>query len=302
MNLWRSGWSADDIPDLSGRTAVVTGANSGLGLQTCRQLARHGAHVVLACRDAARGEAALATVQREGEASLASLDLADLASVRAFAGAWQGKLDILVCNAGVMAIPRRETADGFEMQFGTNHLGHFALTGLLMPALQQAHAGRVVAVSSNGHKIGRISFDDLQGEKKYSRAGAYAQSKLANLLFIRELSLRLAHAGSTVVAAASHPGYAATNLTTGISGSSKPLAAVLGQVDSLVGQTDADGALPSLYAATMPDVVPNDYLGPRGPAEQWGSPVRVGRSRRAQDSAVATRLWEASQELTGVSY
>ncbi|GAA3571233.1 SDR family NAD(P)-dependent oxidoreductase [Microlunatus spumicola] len=302
-----SGWTADQIPDLTGLRAVVTGANSGLGLQTALQLARHGAFTTLACRNEERGQAAVDQVRAQlgdgpGTADLALLDLADLASVRRFGESWHGPLDILVNNAGVMAVPYETTADGFERQLGTNHLGHFALTGLLLPALRQAQAARVVNVSSLGHRMGRIAFDDLQSTRHYQRWLAYGQSKLANLLFTRELVRRLNRAGSTVAAAAAHPGGSDTELYTGFAGSRGPLARFAKAASQAVGQPASAGALPSLYAATMPDVVPGDYFGPSGVGEVQGPPVRVGMSGRARDAASGIRLWDVSQDLTGVAY
>ena len=296
------------MPDLTGLRAVVTGANSGLGLQTALELARHGAFTTLACRNEVRGRAAVDRVRAQigdgpGSADLALLDLADLVSVRRFAESWQGPLDILVDNAGIMATPYGTTADGFEGQFGTNHLGHFALTGLLLPALREARSGRVVALSSVGHRPGRIDFADLQWEtRRYSRWGAYAQSKLANLLFVRELVRRLNRAGSPVCAAAAHPGFSDTELVRGFAGTDGPLARISKAATQTFGQSDAAGALPSLYAATMPDVVPGDYFGPDGFGEQQGHPVRVAMSARARDAVVGTRLWEVSEELTGVTF
>ena len=302
-----SGWTADQIPDLTGLRAVVTGANSGLGLQTALELARHGAFTTLACRSEERGQAAVAQVRAElgdkpGTANLALLDLADLSSVRRFAESWHGPLDILVNNAGVMAVPYGTTVDGFERQLGTNHLGHFALTGLLLPALREARAARVVNVSSIGHRMGRIDFDDLQSTERYQRWAAYGQSKLANLLFTRELVRRLNRAGSTVLAAAAHPGGSDTELVTGFAGSSGPLLRFSKAVSRVASQPAAAGALPSLYAATVDDVVPGDYFGPDGLGETRGAPVRVGMSARARDAAVGVRLWDVSQELTGVTY
>jgi NAD(P)-dependent dehydrogenase (short-subunit alcohol dehydrogenase family) len=302
-----SGWTAEQIPDLTGLRAVVTGANSGLGLQTALELARHGAFTTLACRNEERGLAAVNQVRAEigdgpGTADFAPLDLADLASVRGFAETWGGPLDILVNNAGVMAVPYGTTADGFERQLGTNHLGHFALTGLLLPALRQARDARVVSVSSIGHRMGRIDFDDLQSTEHYQRWLAYGQSKLANLLFIRELVRRLNRAGSTIRAAAAHPGGSDTELVTGFAGSSGPLLRLTKVITQLTSQSAAAGALPSLYAATMPDVVPGDYFGPDGLGETRGAPVRVGMSARARDSVVGARLWDVSTELTGVTY
>jgi NAD(P)-dependent dehydrogenase (short-subunit alcohol dehydrogenase family) len=302
-----SGWTAEQIPDLTGLRAVVTGANSGLGLQTALELARHGAFTTLACRSSERGQAAVAKVRAEigdgpGTADLALLDLADLSSVRRFAETWHGPLDVLVLNAGVMAVPYGTTVDGFERQIGTNHLGHFALAGLLLPALREARAARVVSVSSGGHRMGRIDFDDLQSTQHYQRWAAYGQSKLANLLFTRELVRRLNRAGSTICAAAAHPGFSDTELATGAVGSSGPLARITKAATRAFGQSDAAGALPSLYAATMSDVVPGDYFGPDGFGEQQGHPTRVGMNARARDAVVGTRLWDVSEALTGVAF
>jgi NAD(P)-dependent dehydrogenase (short-subunit alcohol dehydrogenase family) len=300
-------WTAEDIPDLSGRRAVVTGANSGLGLQIALQLARHGAAVTLAVRDAGKGEDAAARIRSDApDAALevAQLDLADLASVREFAGAWDGELDLLVNNAGVMALPRRTTADGFEMQLGTNHLGHFALTGLLLPALLERSGARVVTMSSGAHQMGRIRFDNLQGERHYQRWLAYAQSKLANLLFAFELARRATLADLDLVSVAAHPGYAATNLQSQgarMDGSRvKALVAELG--NRLFAQSDAQGALPALYAATMPDVVGGEYFGPDGRSGMRGHPTRAQTAKSARDPELAARLWAVSEELTGVAY
>ena len=298
-----SRWSAADVPDQSGRVALVTGANSGLGLHTSIGLARKGARVLMACRDAGRAERALVQVRAAApgaDVELLSLDLASLASVEAAAADVAGRvtaLDLLVDNAGVMATPRTTTADGFELQLGTNHLGHFALTGRLLPLLLAAPSPRVVVVSSGAHKIGKIAFEDLQSERSYSRWGAYAQSKLANLLFARELERRAA--ATPLLVAAAHPGYAATHLQSGQG--SFLLEAFLKVGNLVVAQSDADGAMPSLYAATMPDVRRGDYWGPAF-AELRGEPKRVGRARSAQDDAAAARLWTESERLTGVSY
>ena len=298
-----SRWSAADVPDQSGRVALVTGANSGLGLHTSIALAGRGARVLMACRDAGRAERALTQVRAAAPGAgveVVSLDLASLASVEAAAAEVAGRtscLDLLVTNAGVMAPPRRTTADGFELQLGTNHLGHFALTGRLLPLLLAAPSPRVVVVASGAHRMGRIAFDDLQSDRSYSRWGAYGQSKLANLLFARELDRRAA--ATPLLVAAAHPGYAATHLQ---SGQGSPLLEGLMKVGNLlVAQSDANGALPSLYAATMPDVRRADYWGPSF-AELRGEPKRVGRARSAQDDAVAARLWGESERLTGVSY
>ena len=301
----KSGWSAIDIPPMAGRRVVVTGANSGLGLQTSLELARRGASVTMACRDPKRGADALAKVRSQsgaGDVRLASLDLADLASVRRFAEEHDGPVDVLVNNAGVMAVPEGRTKDGFETQFGTNHLGHFALTGLLLPALRQGTDPRVVVVSSAAHRSGRIDFDDLQGLARYRRWKAYGQSKLANLLFARELDRRLRAHGDELIVASAHPGIAATNLMGPIAKSTGPFAGVVTALVKRTSQSDAEGALPSLYAASMPDVVGGDYFGPDGFGEQRGAPKRVGRTARAQDDAVAARLWSVSSELTGVVY
>ena len=296
-------WTAADVPDQRGRTALVTGANSGLGLHTSIALAARGARVLMACRDAGRAQAALRRVRTEApgaDVELVSLDLASLASIEEAAAdvtARTPALDLLVDNAGVMAPPRTTTADGFELQLGINHLGHFALTGRLLPLLLAAAAPRVVVVSSGAHRMGRIDFDDLQSERSYSRWGAYGQSKLANLLFVRELDRRAA--ATPLLAAAAHPGYAATNLQSGQG--SFLLEAFMRVGNAIVAQSDAAGAWPSLYAATMPDVRRGDYWGP-ALAEVRGTPKRVGRARTAQDDVVARRLWEESERLTGVSY
>jgi NAD(P)-dependent dehydrogenase (short-subunit alcohol dehydrogenase family) len=301
-------WSAADVPELTGRTAVVTGANSGLGLETARVLARRGAHVILACRDPARAEAAVAAITREpiaGRLEPMRLDLASLESVRSFAKAVRDAhpaLALLVNNAGVMAIPRRTTADGFEMQLGTNHLGHFALTGLLLPSLLAAPGGRVVTVSSSAHRIGRMDFDDLQGERRYGPWRAYAQSKLANLLFAFELQRRLAAAGAQAISVAAHPGYAATELQFAgprMTGSAW-MARIMALGNRLFAQDAAAGALPTLHAATAPEVRGGDFIGPDGIGEARGHPKRVTASARARDAASAARLWEVSERLTGV--
>jgi NAD(P)-dependent dehydrogenase (short-subunit alcohol dehydrogenase family) len=309
-------WNADSIPPLTGRRAVVTGANSGLGLHTAFELARHGADVTMAVRDQARGEQAhnrIATALRSTEAAgsvqLATLDLADLASVRAFAEEHGVEpLDLLVNNAGVMAIPRRETADGFEMQLGTNHLGHAALTLRLLPALAGAGAAgpaaRVVTVSSGLHRRGRIDFDDLMGERSYKPWDAYGQSKLANLLFMAELERRLEGAGLPIASYAAHPGYADTNLqAVGPQMSGSTWGARIGSLGNrLLAQSAAQGALPSLYAATVPGLPPGSYVGPDGPFEQRGHPRVVGRSAAAQDEATAARLWDVTEDLVGVRF
>lgn len=292
-------WTAADLPDLAGRTAVVTGANSGLGIVTVGALARAGARVVLAVRDTGRGEAAAATVTgARGALEVRRLDLADLASVRQFASSWQGDLDLLINNAGVMNIPEASTKDGFEMQLGTNHLGHFALTNLLLPHITD----RVVTVSSGMHRIPRdthINFGNLNLTGEYSPTRAYSQSKLANLLFTLELQRRLTAAGSPVRALAAHPGYAATNLQ---GGDASPLRRAAMRVGNRVlAQDAAAGALPTLYAAVQ-DLPGASYVGPGGFGELRGSPALVGRSAAASDPGTARRLWTVSEELTGVTF
>ncbi len=287
-----SKWTAADLPSQAGRKFVVTGANSGIGLVAATELARAGAHVVLAVRNRAKGEAAAARIGHG--AQVRELDLASLASVRAFADAWDGPLDVLINNAGVMAVPESRTADGFEMQFGTNHLGHFALTGLLLDRVTD----RVVTVSSGAHRFGKIHLDDLNWEKKYQRWPAYGQSKLANLQFTFELQRRLAAAVSPVRATAAHPGYASTNLqfhTASIQDK------VMGVLNKVVAQSADMGALPTLFAATQ-DIPGGSYVGPDGLGEQRGHPKLVGSSGAARDEAVAAQLWARSEELTGVTY
>ncbi|HEY5874921.1 MAG TPA: oxidoreductase, partial [Ilumatobacteraceae bacterium] len=287
-------WTAAELPDLGGRTVVVTGANSGIGLITARELARVSAHVVLAVRDRERGRMAAASIT--GSTEVRHLDLADLASVRAFAHEWKGDVDVLINNAGVMAIPERRSADGFEMQFATNHLGHFALTNLLLPYITD----RVVTVSSNAHRMGRIVIDDLNWERRRYRAwAAYGQSKLANLLFTLELTRRLTAAGSPVRAVAAHPGYAATNLQ---AHTGNPISsAVMAFANRVVAQSDAQGALPTLFAATQ-DLPSGSYVGPGGFYETRGHPTLVGRSTAASDLDTAEALWTASEELTATTF
>ena len=307
-------WAATDIPDQTGRTVLVTGANSGLGLRSAEALAARGATVLLGCRDPDRAEAARAAVAAVATGpgpAVVPLDLADLASVRSAAGtvaATADRLDVLMANAGVMAVPRGLTADGFETQFGTNHLGHFALTGLLLPALLAAPAPRVVVTSSNMHRNGTIRWDDPNYETGgYRKWAAYGQSKLANLLFVAELGRQAAEHGTALVAAAAHPGYAATHLmATSASASETALArrvtaAAMGIGNRLVAQSDKAGALPQLYAATAGGVAPGDYYGPRV-LDMWGAPSPAGRAAAARDPEAARRLWELSEELTGVAY
>jgi NAD(P)-dependent dehydrogenase (short-subunit alcohol dehydrogenase family) len=293
-------WTTRDIPDQRGRTAVVTGANSGLGLITARELARAGARVVMACRTPAKGGDAAAQLCRDvagAGVEVAELDLGSLESVAAFADGLDGDVDLLINNAGVMAPPRRETIDGFELQFGTNHLGHFALTAQLLDRMEDRDDARVVTLSSGAHRIGRIDFDDLQRERGYNRWRAYGQSKLANLLFALELDRRLRAAGSTIKSVAAHPGYAATNLQA----AAAPVAdRLVMKLSNLVLAQSADmGALPTLFAATAPGVEGGDFIGPDGLLEQRGHPTRVPPSEEARDEDVARRLWEVSEQLTG---
>ncbi len=301
-----SKWTAERIPDQVGRTAVVTGANSGLGLVTAKVLARAGARVVLACRNTAKGEAARREIEAAApgaQLELEELDLSSLDSVRAFAERFRGGhdgLDLLINNAGVMATPRRRTADGFELQFGTNHLGHFALTGLLIGSMEGTEDARVVTLSSTAHKTGRIAFDNLGGEHRYFRWRAYGQSKLANLLFALELERRLRAADSTVKSLAAHPGYAATNLQS--AGPPRLDRVVMSVSNRVIAQTDEMGALPTLYAATEPGLAGGTYVGPDGFAEQRGHPQPVTPNKAARDKQVARRLWEVSEEMTGVRF
>lgn len=302
-------WTAEDIPDQAGKIAVVTGANSGLGYETARALARKGAHVTLACRDTGKGHAAGDRLHQQtagGSVEVMRLDLADLASIRQFAEAFKsqhGQIHILVNSAGVMATPRRTTADGFELQFGTNHLGHFALAGLLLDLLLGTPDSRVVTVSSIGELVGRIKFDDLMGEESYGRWTAYSQSKLANLLFAYELQRRLATAGATTISLAAHPGYAATGLRTELMGSESPFfQRLVGRFFESIAQPAALGALPQLYAATAPGVRGGEYYGPSGFFQSGGYPKRLRSSRRSYDEALARRLWEVSEELIGVEF
>jgi NAD(P)-dependent dehydrogenase (short-subunit alcohol dehydrogenase family) len=288
-----SKWTAADLPDLTGRTVVVTGASSGLGTITARELARAGARVILAVRDVAKGERVAEAIT--GDREVRALDLADLSSVRAFAEAWTGDLDILINNAGIMAVPQGTTADGFELQFGTNHLGHFALTNLLLPHITD----RVVTVSSGAHRIGKLHLDDLNWEqRKYDRWRVYGQTKLANLLFTMELQRRLDAADSPVRALAAHPGYASTHLQSHTASRLNHVVMSIG--NRVIAQSDAMGALPTLFAATQ-ELPGNAFVGPDGFAEQRGHPTVVGRSKAARNAEDARLLWERSEELTGVT-
>jgi len=289
-----SRWTAADLTSQTGRTFIVTGANSGIGLPTARALAEAGGHVVLAVRDVARGEAAAESIS--GDCEIRQLDLADVASIRTFADRWQGELSVLINNAGVMRTPERRTADGFELQIGTNHLGHFVLTNLLLPYVTD----RVVTVASGAHRGGRISLDDLNWRRRtYRRWAAYQQSKLANLLFTLELQRRLTEVDSTVRALAAHPGYSATSLQFHSESQLEDRLMTIG--NRLFAQTDEAGARPTLFAATQ-DLPGASYVGPDGTGEHRGYPTLVGRSAEASDVEMAKRLWTLSEELTGVKF
>jgi NAD(P)-dependent dehydrogenase (short-subunit alcohol dehydrogenase family) len=294
-------WTIDDVPGQHGRLAVVTGANTGLGFETARVLAARGASVVLAVRDTEKGKRAAARIADTApgaDITVQPLDLASLESIRAAAGelrARHPRIDLLVNNAGVMFPPKQTTRDGFELQFGTNHLGHFALTGLLLEQMLPVPGSRVVTVSSLAHRIGaRINFDDLQSERSYRRVAAYSQSKLANLMFTYELQRRLSGAGTTIAVAA-HPGLASTELTR-----NSPAIAAFGY--ALVSQKPAMGALPVLRAATDPGVLGGQYYGPRRLFGARGYPKLAQSSRRSRDTAIQRRLWTVSEELTGVTF
>ncbi len=296
-------WTVEDLPDCAGRTVVVTGANSGIGLAATRALAGAGAHVVMACRSVDDAEAEREAIREEYPAAsltVEELDLADLESVRAFAGRLDDPVDVLCNNAGVMAIPRRETEDGFETQFGVNHLGHFALTGLLFDRLRAAPNPRVVTQSSGAHAAGEIDFDDLHGEDDYGKWDAYARSKLANLLFAYELDRRY----DAVTSVGCHPGYAATNLQyrgPEAEGSRVRLA-VMKLINAVVAQSAEDGALPMLYAATADDLDGGEFVGPDGLLQMRGPPAEQQSSDRSYDEETAGRLWRVSEEATGVEF
>jgi NAD(P)-dependent dehydrogenase (short-subunit alcohol dehydrogenase family) len=297
-----SNWTTTDIPDQTGRTAVITGANTGLGYETAAALAAKGAHVVLAVRNIDKGKDAaerITTASPDASVALQELDLSSLASIRAAAEQLKSNydtIDLLINNAGVMMTPKSLTKDGVELQFGTNHLGHFALTGLLIDRILSVPGSRVVTVSSGGHRIGRIRFDDLQSERRYSRLGAYGQSKLANLMFTYELQRRLT--GTRTIAAAAHPGVSKSELGRN---ASLPLRLLFGPFELTAQSTDM-GALPTLRAATDPSVLGGQYYGPDGILEMRGYPKVVSSNDRSHDLDAQRRLWTVSGELTGVTY
>jgi NAD(P)-dependent dehydrogenase (short-subunit alcohol dehydrogenase family) len=294
-------WTENDIPDLSGKVAIVTGANSGIGYETARALAHKGANVVLACRNLEKANKAAEQIRGkgpEGIADVMELDLGDLDSIHRFATAFRERferLDLLINNAGIMMPPYGKTAQGFETQFGVNHLGHFALTGLLIDLVVQTPGSRVVTVSSTAHRFGSIDFDDLQWEEKEYRANpAYGQSKLANLLFTYELQRRFQAAGKGTLSVAAHPGWTETNL--------QQHSGTFSFLNRFFAQDAPMGALPTLYAATGPDVAGGDYYGPAGFMEIRGHPKKVKSNGRSHDQVAADKLWEVSEELTNVTY
>ncbi len=292
-------WNLESMGDQTGKRILITGANSGIGFEAAQVLVMKGAEVIMACRSQEKGQAALERIQQacpQGKVSLMSLDLASLESINSFAEEFKShydRLDILINNAGVMAPPFAKTTDGFEMQFGTNHLGHFALTGHLLPLLEAAEAGRIVVVSSLAHRFGKINFSNLNAEKHYMRWPAYGQSKLANLMFAKELQRRLEQAGSNVIAVAVHPGYSATDLQRYMPGKS---------VLNKIAQSQLEGAMPTLYAATDTAIRGGDYIGPDGWLEIKGRPQRAFVARKAVDAAAASRLWDVSENMTQVHY
>src|SRR3954447_8965398 len=287
MSPSTSKWTPADLPSLDGRTVVITGATSGIGRAAATELAKAGARVVMGVRNTQRGEQVAAAMGGRGE--VRHLDLTDLASVRAFAEGWDGDIDVLIDNAGIMAVPQGRTKDGFETQIGTNHLGHFALTGLLLPHVRE----RVVVLSSGAHRMGKIDLEDLNWERRtYRRWPAYGQSKLANLLFVHELQRRLSAAGSPVRAVAAHPGYAATELQSRTGNALQN--AVMSISNTLFAQSGEQGAWPTLFAATQE--LPGDaYIGPGGPGEMRGSPAPASRSDASRDDVKARELWALSE-------
>lgn len=307
-------WTTDDIPDQSGRTFLITGANSGIGFEAAKALVAEGAHVVLGCRSRSKADDAVAEIEAaggSGSTEILEMDLADLDSVRTAAESFladHDRLDVLINNAGLMATPQRTTEQGVELQFGVNHIGHFALTGLLLDALTAAGTeetpARVVTISSQAHRRGKIDLDHLDGTGKYSPWGAYGQSKLANLLFMRELDRRCSEAGLPIMSVAAHPGGSSTNLGNEPAGDilSKVLGFMRPVFDKVATQSAAMGSLPTLRAAVDADVAGGDYFGPDGIGEMRGHPKKVGMAKQATDDAMAVMLWEKSVELSGVGY
>lgn len=309
--MTRRKWTANDMPDQSGKVAIVTGANSGLGFEIVRGLARKNALVVMTARDAKKGEAALQKIRQEfpqAQVELLSLDLADLDSVHAFVSTFKqrySRLDILCNNAGVMAIPFRKTKQGFEMQFGTNHLGHFALTGLLLPVLlATSDQPRIVTTSSSAYALGDLDFNDLAWNNNYKPMRAYGRSKLANLSFGYELQKRLANQGDKVLSMVAHPGYCATNLTVAgpkMEGSTfKEF--IFNIADRLLAQSAEMGALSSLYAATAPEIKGGEFIGPDRLFGNRGYPTLLKSNKKSHDPEMAQKLWAVSEEMTGVSF
>ena len=306
----KSPWTIENIPDQTGQTAIVTGGNSGVGYYTCRALAASGAQVIMACRNQEKGLSAARLIQKDFPQAcleLFPLDLADLNSVRSFALAFaenHPRLQLLINNAGLMATPYRQTADGFELQLGVNHLGHFALTGLLLEQLLAAENARIVTVSSRMHESGTINFEDLNSQRKYERWTAYGQSKLANLLFAYELQRRLANRGFPLISLAAHPGYSATNLQiTGVGLDDNHLWLWMMKIGNAIFAQSAEmGALPVLYAAVAPDLRGGDYTGPGGFSGMRGYPLKTHSSPASHDPQTASRLWSVSKEMTGVFY
>ncbi len=305
-------WTKRDIPSQQGKVALVTGANSGLGLETALGLAEAGAHVILSCRSQVKADQAMNTIRSQvGDASLEYLEL-DLASLDSVRHAAQqvlerhSQLDLLINNAGVMGLPLSYTVDGFETLFGTNHLGHFAFTGQLFPLIEKTPNARIVSVASVAHKSGQLPLDDLNWRQRpYSLTGAYAQSKLANLVFALELDRRLRTAGIDVLSVAAHPGYAATNVFYARDAQISLVRRIwnaMSWIGAFMAQSAAKGALSSLYAATALDVQSGEYFGPKGPLEFWGYPDRALPSDRAQDENLAKGLWQKSVEMTGVDW
>lgn len=298
------GWIHNDIPDQSGRTVLVTGANSGLGFLTSIHLAQRGAHVIMTVRNLAKGRDAITRIEAshpKGSIELRLLDLADLDQVKAFADKLINEgtaIDVLVNNAGIMMPPHTFTAQGHELQFGVNHLAHFVLTGILLPRIMESHQGRIVTIASDLHKRGKIHFDDLKGQRNYGRISFYAQSKFANVLFALELDRYLKAAGSSVKSVLAHPGYAATNLQ--LSGPSGLLKIFMHIGNRFMAQPAEMGVLPQLFAATAQGVESGDFIGPDGPNEKKGYPSLVKPLAAACDEQLAQQFWKLSVELTGI--